>query len=119
MRKMSNGSGAIEAELGAALGRALAEATGLPASEYAGLNATRIDPAVPYLWARNLLLLRLVDGPVVLLEPYIANGREAYERLQKALRARAVRAPLPPDDILLEYADAVVDGVLRAYGPQP
>ena len=117
-KKLTNGSGPIEVELGTALGHALAEATDLPASDYEGLNAIRIDPEVPELWARNLLLLRLVDCPTVLLEPYIANSKNSYARIQKALAARAVYAPLPEDDILIEYADAVVDGVRRVYGSE-
>ena len=115
LEKLSNGSGAVEAHLGAALGSALIEATGLPASDYKGRNAIRIDPEVPSLWARNLMLLRLVDCPAVLMEPYIANSRSSYVRIQKALRAREYHEPLAADDILVEYADAVVTGVLRAY----
>ena len=115
IKKLSNGSGPIEAVLGAALGQALIEATGLPASDYEGGNAIRIDPRVPSLWARNLMLLRLVDCPVVLLEPYIANSHNTYARLQQALSARASQWPLPEDDILIEYAEAVVDGILRVY----
>jgi len=117
-KKLTNCSGPIEVELGSALGRALAEATGLPASDYEGHNAIRIDPEVPELWARNLMLLRLVDCPTVLLEPYIANSQASYALIQKALAARAIHAPLPEDDILIEYADAVVDGVLRVYGSE-
>ena len=116
--KLANGSGSVEAELGAALGRALAEATGLPASDYDSKNAIRIDPEAPELWARNLMLLRLVDCPTVLLEPYIANSRTTYARLQKALAARAIQAPLSESDILVEYADAVVEAVRRVYGPE-
>ncbi len=115
VKKLTNGSGAIEFALGAALGSTLAEATGLPASDYERKNAIRIDPEVPELWARNLMLLRLVDCPSVLLEPYIANSQASYPRIQKALAARAVNAPLGEDDILVEYADAVVAGVLRVY----
>lgn len=118
VKKLTNGSGPIEAVLGAALGQALGEATGLPASDYEGDNAIRLDPDVPSLWARNLLLLRLVDCPVVLLEPYIANSHTSYARLQKALAVRASHAPLPEDDILAEYAAAVVDGVLHTYGSE-
>lgn len=116
VKKLINGSGAIEARLGAALGASLAAATGLPASEYEGRNAIRIDPEIPSLWARNLMLLRLVDCPTVLLEPYIANGRRSYARIQEALRARKYKEPLPPNDILIEYADAVVAGVFQLYG---
>ena len=115
VEKLSNGSSAVEAQLGAALGSAMTEATGLPASDYKGLNAIRIDPEVPSLWARNLMLLRLVDCPTVLMEPYIANSRSSYARIQKALRAREYHEPLAVDDILVEYADAVLTGVLRVY----
>lgn len=115
LEKLSNGSGTVEAQLGAALGSALIETTGLPASDYQGHNAIRIDPEVPSLWARNLMLLRLVDCPTVLMEPYITNSHSSYARIQKALRAREYHETLPSDDILVEYADAVVTGVLRAY----
>lgn len=118
VEKLKNGSGPIEVELGAALGQALAEATGLPASEYNGRNAVRIDPEVPHLWARNLMLLRLVDCPTVLLEPHIANSLTGYAHLQAALAVRAEGTPIPSDDILVEYANAVVAGVLRVYGPE-
>jgi N-acetylmuramoyl-L-alanine amidase len=115
VEKLSNSSGAVEARLGAALGSALIEASGLPASDYQGRNAIRIDPEVPSLWARNLMLLRLVDCPTVLMEPYISNSHSSYARIQNALSAREYHEPLPADDILVEYADAVVTGVLRAY----
>ena len=115
LEKLSNGSGTVEVLLGAALGSALIETTGLPASDYQGLNAIRIDSEVPSLWARNLMLLRLVDCPTVLMEPYISNSQSSYARIQKALSAREYHEPLPLDDILVEYADAVVAGVLRAY----
>ncbi|WPJ95438.1 N-acetylmuramoyl-L-alanine amidase [Coraliomargarita algicola] len=116
IEKLINGSGPIEATLGAALGAALGEATGLPASDYQGDNAIRIDAEVPYLWARNLMLLRLVKCPTVLLEPYVANSEREYARIQAALNARAHHQPLPADDILLEYTSAVVEGVMQAYG---
>ena len=114
--KLINGSGPIEVELATALGRSLAEATGLPASEYEGENAIRVNADVPEVWARNLMLLRLVDCPTVMLEPYIANSKNSYARLQNALVNRTKNFPVSEDDILVEYADAVVDGVLRAYG---
>ncbi len=116
IEKLTNGSGSIELQLGRSLGKALAEASELPASEYEGKNAIRIDSEVPYLWARNLMLLRLVDCPTVLLEPYIANSVNAYARLQDALESRANGELPKEDDILVEYADAVVAGVLDTYG---
>ncbi|MEC7281912.1 MAG: hypothetical protein VXU50_07580, partial [Verrucomicrobiota bacterium] len=48
----------------------------------------------------------------------ITNSHSSYARIQKALRAREYHEPLPADDILVEYADAVVSGVLRAYERQ-
>ena len=62
------------------------------------------------------MLLRLVDCPTVLMEPYISNSQTSYARIQKALRAREYNEPIPVDDIfLIEYVDAVVTGVLSAY----
>lgn len=119
VKKLMNGSGPIESELGEAMGEALAEATRLPASNYSGNNAVRLEGRSDYLWARNLMLLRLVDCPAVMLEPYIANSQSTYPRIQEALRARAHHEPLPKDDILNEYADAIVAGVKRAYAGQP
>jgi hypothetical protein len=49
------------------------------------------------------------------MEPYITNSHSSYARIQKALSAREYHEPLPADDILVEYADAVVTGVLRTY----
>lgn len=118
LEKLTNGSGAAEVALGAALGAALVEGTGLPASRYSGNNAVLLDSTKPYLWARNLMLLRLVDCPVVMLEPYIANSWTSYPRIQEALRARHFHEPLLEDDILLEYARAVLIGVRAAYGSQ-
>lgn len=116
VQKLANKSGAVEEVVGEALGRALIKHTELPPSEYSGRNAIRLEGRDPSLWARNLLLLRLVDCPAVLLEPYIANSHETYPRIQSALASRAAGEPLEADDILVEYADAVVEGVLRSYG---
>lgn len=118
LKKLSNGSGPIEVEFARALGEALIEGTGLPASEYHGHNAIRIDPDAPYLWVRNLMLLRQVECPAVMLEPYIANSESGYARLQAALKARAEGEVPKDDDILLEYTEAVLAGVLDAYGPE-
>jgi hypothetical protein len=63
------------------------------------------------------MLLRLVECPVVLLEPYVANSRGIYPRLQQAIQRRAEGAPLAEDDILVEYAAGVVGAILEVYGP--
>jgi len=119
LHKLSNGSGVEEFYLGGALGQALGEATGLAPAQYDGKNAIRLDSGDPYLWARNLIILRLVDCPTVLLEPYVANSEPAYGRIQQALAQRAAGAAPADDDILVEYADAVVAGILTRYGSAP
>lgn len=116
LTKLTNGSGDEERLLGRALGAALAEATALPPSKYWGTNAVLLDPDAPTVWARNLLLLRMVECPTVLLEPHVANSKAAYARIQKALAARTAGAAPDADDILVEYADAVVAGVRQMYG---
>ena len=114
--KLGNGSGEPERLLGNALVVALAEATDLPAATYEGRNAILLSSEQPYLFARNLLLLRMAECPTVLLEPYVANSVGSYGRIQSALADRAVGRALAEDDILVEYADAVVAGVLVCYG---
>lgn len=116
IKKLLNGSAAEERALGRSLGAALQEATQLPASLYDGQNAIRLDADAPTVWARNLMLLRMVECPTVLLEPYVANSKPVYARLQEALAARVAGSELAEDDILVEYTDAVVKGVLKMYG---
>ncbi|MGJ8652292.1 MAG: N-acetylmuramoyl-L-alanine amidase [Opitutaceae bacterium] len=115
IKKLLNGSAAEERALGRALAGALIDATQLPASLYDGQNAIRLDADAPAVWARNLMLLRMVECPTVLLEPYIANSKQVYARIQEALAARARDCELPEDDILIEYTNAVVAGVLQMY----
>jgi len=114
--KLTNGSGTEERLLGGSLAKALAEATGLPAARYDGDNAILLNSDDPYLFARNLLILRLAECPTVLLEPYVVNSVGAYAQLQSALANRAAGRALAKDDILLQYADAVVAGVRACYG---
>ena len=116
--KLTNGSGPAERLLGDALASALAEATELPAASYRRNNAILLSSQQPYLFARNLLLLRMTECPTVLLEPYVANSVGAYVQLQSALANRAAGRVLAEDDILLQYAEAVVAGVRTHYGPK-
>lgn len=118
LKKVINGSGSEEMLLGKAVVTRLKEATQLPATNYSGDNAVLVEGSDGYVWARNLMLLRMTECPTVLLEPYIANSVEVYPRIQKALEARKRGGALPPDDIILEYARAVVAGVRDVYGPQ-
>lgn len=116
--KLADGCGLEEFELGSALASRLAQATRLPPAFYGGSNAVLCDAAEPYVWARNLHMLRAVECPIVMLEPYVANSKEGYARIQKALETRANGQAPEEEDILVEYADAVVAGILSRYAPE-
>lgn len=116
IEKLVNGSGTVEMELGRAFAGAQASEFQLEASRYDGRNAVRPEAGEGQLWARNLMLLRLVDCPTVLLEPFLANSEEGYAWLQEALAVRARGGAPGESDILVRYADAVVEGVLSVYG---
>ena len=116
--KLNNGSGSVEQQLGSSMAAALADATKLPPATYETRNAVLLDPDQPYVFARNLLILRLAECPTVLLEPYIVNSEIVYPRIQSALATRLAGKAPDADDILVEYADAVVTGVLNCYAAE-
>ncbi|MGB0412939.1 MAG: N-acetylmuramoyl-L-alanine amidase [Coraliomargarita sp.] len=116
--KVANGSGDEELELGIALASSLSAATELPPAVYRSDNVVLCDPEYPYVWARNLYILRAVQCPIVMLEPYVANSKVGYKRIQTALVTRANQGLLTDDDILIEYADAVVAGILSRYATE-
>jgi hypothetical protein len=94
----------------------LARATALPPYEYTDGRAIRVGPS-PYVWARNLLANRLYRCPVIYCEPYVMNSPEVFARVQAGdyEGLREVAGRLRPS-IVREYADAVVAGLLDAYG---
>lgn len=107
LRKLLNGSAAVELEVSAAVTASLARATGMPPFTYTGPTAVAI-PGQPYLWGRNLLANRLYACPVIFLEPYVANSQAVYPRL-----AAEAASPTPlPDGLAEEYAQAVTEGLL-------
>lgn len=94
---------------------ALAEATGLPAYQYPGPSARRVNDN-PYVWARNLLANRLYQCPVVFTEPYVMNCLEVYERVVAGdYVGESVVAGRPRPSIFREYAGAMADGLARYY----
>ena len=95
-----------EQKLAEAMAGALEQFTGLPAFSYKGPNALKIGQ-VPGVWSRNLLANRKYHAPVVFLEPYVANSKIAYARLQKYLDKESRQA----DCLIEEYTNAVVAGV--------
>jgi hypothetical protein len=112
MSKLLSRSHEMELRVAEALASALAKATGLPPVEYApGGAAVRVGTN-RYVYTRNLAANRLIDGPVVFLEPYYQNNRVVYERIQlgdyegtRDIEKKSYRS------IYREYADAVAEGL--------
>ncbi len=121
--KLLRGTHRVELPIAEALAMSLARATGLPPVRYpAGGRSHRVGPS-PYVYARNLAANRLMDGPVVYLEPYYMNNRVVYQRIQmgdyEGLRMAQGRLR---KSIFREYADAVVAGLepfLESAGLSP
>jgi len=105
-----------EIALAEAIAASLARATGLPPYVYPGSNARRVGEN-PYVWARNLLANRLYHCPVIYLEPYAANNRKVFTRIQ-AGDYKGVRTVAGAERISIfrEYASGVVAGLLAYYG---
>ena len=113
--RLLNGWHEIEHKVAENVSVALAEATGLPPFSYRGPNALKIGK-VEGVWARNLLANRLYRCPVVFLEPYRANSKDAYERIKAGAYegTREIRG-VPRISLVDEYARAVAEGLKRNY----
>lgn len=112
LEKLLDRSYPTELTVAEALATALANATKLPPVEY-GPNSGSVHVSDnPYVFARNLAANRLVNGPVVFLEPYYQNNRLVYQRIQLGdyEGLRDVDGT-PMKSIFREYADAVVEGL--------
>ena len=116
--KLLSRSLAVEVPVAEALANALAQATKLPAADYgAGGPAVHVG-ANAYVYARNLAANRLIDSPVVFLEPYYMNNRIVYQRIQlgdydgeQVVEGKSYRS------IFREYADAVAAGLKASRLP--
>ena len=113
--KLLSRSLAVELPVAESVANALAEATQLPAAQYgAGSSAVRVGTNA-YVYARNLAANRLIDSPVIFLEPYYMNNRIVYQRIQLGdYEGEQVVDGKPYRSIIREYADAVAAG-LKAY----
>jgi N-acetylmuramoyl-L-alanine amidase len=106
-----------EAKVAKAISDHLVESTGFPPVHYGNSWSTRSIPGNSYVVARNLLLNREHDGPVVVTEPYFMNQEETLLRLlagdYEGTKLIAGKARV---SIYREYANSVADGLLEAYG---
>lgn len=114
--KLLEQSHATELAVAEALADALAAATGLPPVEYATNSAALRIGTNRFVYARNLAANRLINGPVVFLEPYYQNNRLVYQRIQwdDYDGSRELAGRLYPS-IFREYAGAVFAGLRRVY----
>lgn len=105
----------IEIPIAATVATSVARKTNLPAFFYGGRNASN-QGGTPYVWARNLLANRIYQGPVVYLEVFASNSRDAYSRIQmgdyEGLRDFKGN-PVP--SLFKEYVDGVVEGLVDYY----
>jgi N-acetylmuramoyl-L-alanine amidase len=114
LSKLLEGSHSIELSVADAIATALAVATKLAPVDYGPSSGAIRVGQNPYVFARNLAANRLVDGPVVYLEPYYINNRLVYQRLQlgdyentREIEGQQYRS------IFREYADAVADALIQ------
>jgi hypothetical protein len=114
LEKLLERSHPAELATAEAVATTLASATKLPPVDY-GPNSGSIRVGDnPYVFARNLAANRLVNGPVVFLEPYYQNNRVVYQRIQLGdyEGTRDVDGT-PMKSIFREYADAVAEGLSK------
>jgi hypothetical protein len=116
--KLLERSHPVEQTVAESIASAMAEATQLPPVEYGPSSGAIHIGDNPYVFARNLAANRLVNGPVVFLEPYYQNNRVVYERIQLGdyEGTRAVDG-VPRKSIFREYADAVAEGLSKFIAP--
>ncbi len=101
-----------ELDLSEAVAQAMAKATGLPPYHYKTDNVTSVGTS-GYVYARNLMAMRLYHCPTIYLEPYVMNSREVFDRVEAGdyEGTRRVAGKKRPS-IFREYVDGVVEGVL-------
>jgi N-acetylmuramoyl-L-alanine amidase len=99
-----------EQHLAESLSLSFSEITSMPTFSYKGPNALKVGE-VPGVWARNLLANRIYRCPVVFLEPYLANSKITYPRIQNWLNDK------PELSLIDEYSQAVLEGLRNWFKP--
>ncbi len=117
LQKLLSQTHPIEKKLGHTVARFLAKSTQLPAADYylAGHQAKAMSKD-SYVWARNLLANRLYQNPVIFLEAYVMNNPEVIARIHEGdYKGNKKVYGKIRKSIFREYADGVVEGLLRYY----
>jgi N-acetylmuramoyl-L-alanine amidase len=114
LQKLLERSHSVELATAEAVATALANATKLPPVDYGPNSGSVRVGDNPYVFARNLAANRLVNGPVVFLEPYYQNNRLVYQRIQLGDYEGVQDVDgTPMKSIFREYADAVAEGLSK------
>jgi hypothetical protein len=115
--RLVNGWARTEKRVAECISRTFSGLTQLPAFRYKGPNALKIG-SVPGVWARNLLANRSYYCPVVFLEPYVANSRDAFQRIilgdypgKKSIDG------MQRLSLIEEYAECVSEGIRKSFLP--
>ncbi len=105
LQRLLSGTITEEIPLARMIADAFNERIKLPPYRYSDTSRTsqRIGNH-PNLWGRNLLANRLYQCPVIFMEPYIMNSHPFMARLKE-----------DPEEIYLEYAQAVARGITAYY----
>jgi len=117
LRKLLEGSGDNEEGLALSIAQHYEKIWPWMPEDYKDWASVIPHKSNPYVFFRNLIANRLIDGPVVFCEGPYMNAREIYPRLQagdydgeQIIHGRIARS------IFREFADAVVGGVRDYYG---
>ena len=106
----------VETRAAISISKHLAEVTGFPPVLYGNSRTTRSIAGNPYVVARNILLNREHDGPVVVTEPYFMNQPVTLQRLLAGdYDGTRLVAGKERISIFREYANAVAEGILDAF----
>ena len=116
--RLLQGWHATELKVADNVSRSFGSATNMPAFSYKGPNALKVGD-VDGVWARNLLANRIYQCPVVFLEPYVANSRETYERIQLGNYdgEKNIGGEMK-HSLVEEYAESVFQGLLSSFAAQ-
>ena len=118
LSKMLQGVSPMEKEVAVAIATRLTEATGFPPVHYGDSKTTRAIGGSPYVVARNLLLPREHEGPVIVTEPYFMNEVVTLQRLLAGdFEGSREIGGKQLTSIYREYAEAVAAGIVDAYAP--
>ena len=106
-----------EIRIAHAISKQLNQVTSFPPVLYGNSWSTRSIAGDNYVVARNLLLSREHDGPVVVTEPYFMNQEETLLRLLVGdYEGTQLIAGKSRISIYREYANAVANGLVGAFG---